>query len=653
MASREDGGKIRYEEIHSLLDFFSKNTFKTKDTQGNSRLKVIHRKCLDLFAKDYKYATIDNSGGELCGHYPAKLVLLEYEVDDATRNTKVGSLYDLGWMHDLFTKARLARCRSRFVVPVMLYEGKHICRSATLASGAEVYGRSGLDFLFSGGESIPSEDGMVSNGMSRDQAVYVPNGNRNRAVMQRSFFSGLPLLWNAFFIPPVSAMSEWQLVDSIRMQDIRLLKALNIGTIVDLMVENKKVKFGMQVTSSEKVDKEHRYADFTLISVPYPGCEFFKDYRDNDYVAEGLVFEWNQGYVDADLQVPQSLIEKSRCLGIDWDRYRSWDLIKLTQNYLRLMLYCLHHGESGLLVHCISGWDRTPLHTSLLRLSLWADGKMHKSLSALEMLYLTIAYDWQLFGHNLQDRLSKGEEIFFFCFNFLKHIAGDEFCIDRVKGETNRPTRSDSEPQFDDTVLIGIEDGSSPARRHRDSSGSMSSIGSMSNCVLDGTTVPFTVGDDSPFSGERHPNGNIPIMMQPMAQRAVLGSAASSACSSPMAVPSKKPTPVEAGSKSGSSVGSWQIVTESGSIRGFTTSRDSPVLVGSESSGSSGPGSSPPEPKEASMRKMRLEEVRCIFLAHYSAVVGMRNGPEYGGGLSGFMGQLASKVGFRARANIV
>eukprot|EP00058_Branchiostoma_floridae_P009001 XP_002594489.1 hypothetical protein BRAFLDRAFT_87681 [Branchiostoma floridae] len=605
MASREDGGKIWYEEIHSLLDFFSKNTFKTKDTQGNSR-------------------TIDNSGGELCGHYPAKLVLLEYEVDDATRNTKVGSLYDLGWMHDLFTKARLARCRSRFVVPVMLYEGKHICRSATLASGAEVYGRSGLDFLFSGGESIPSEDGMVSNGMSRDQAVYVPNGN-----------------------------SEWQLVDSIRMQDIRLLKALNIGTIVDLMVENKKVKFGMQVTSSEKVDKEHRYADFTLISVPYPGCEFFKDYRDNDYVAEGLVFEWNQGYVDADLQVPQSLIEKSRCLGIDWDRYRSWDLIKLTQNYLRLMLYCLHHGDSGLLVHCISGWDRTPLHTSLLRLSLWADGKMHKSLSALEMLYLTIAYDWQLFGHNLQDRLAKGEEIFFFCFNFLKHIAGDEFCIDRVKGETNRPTRSDSEPQFDDTVLIGIEDGSSPARRHRDSSGSMSSIGSMSNCVLDGTTVPFTVGDDSPFSGERHPNGNVPIMMQPMAQRAVLGSAASSACSSPMAVPSKKPTPVEAGSKSGSSVGSWQIVTESGSIRGFTTSRDSPVLVGSESSGSSGPGSSPPESKEASMRKMRLEEVRCIFLAHYSAVVGMRNGPEYGGGLSGFMGQLASKVGFRARANIV
>lgn len=36
--------------------------------------------------------------------------------------------------------------------------------------------------------------------------------------------------------------------------------------------------------------------------------------------------------------------------------------------------------DSGLLVHCISGWDRTPLFISLLRLSLWAvsmDGLGH------------------------------------------------------------------------------------------------------------------------------------------------------------------------------------------------------------------------------------------------------------------------------------
>ena len=54
--------------------------------------------------------------------------------------------------------------------------------------------------------------------------------------------------------------------------------------------------------------------------------------------------------------------------------------------------------EHGILVHCISGWDRTPMFISLLRLSLWADGRIHQSLTVDEMLYLTLAYDWYLFG---------------------------------------------------------------------------------------------------------------------------------------------------------------------------------------------------------------------------------------------------------------
>ena len=34
---------------------------------------------------------------------------------------------------------------------------------------------------------------------------------------------------------------------------------------------------------------------------------------------------------------------------------------------------CYHFAvDGGILVHCISGWDRTPLFISLLRLSLWA-----------------------------------------------------------------------------------------------------------------------------------------------------------------------------------------------------------------------------------------------------------------------------------------
>jgi len=77
----------------------------------------------------------------------------------------------------------------------------------------------------------------------------------------------------------------------------------------------------------------------------------------------------------------------------------SFAVVLLSQNYLRLLLTYIEDPESdsGLLVHCISGWDRTPLFVSLLRISLWADGEVHQTLNAAEMLYLTIAYDWLLF----------------------------------------------------------------------------------------------------------------------------------------------------------------------------------------------------------------------------------------------------------------
>lgn len=36
----------------------------------------------------------------------------------------VQSMYDLNQLHKVVTGARIARCRQRFVVPVILFEGK-------------------------------------------------------------------------------------------------------------------------------------------------------------------------------------------------------------------------------------------------------------------------------------------------------------------------------------------------------------------------------------------------------------------------------------------------------------------------------------------------------------------------------------------------
>lgn len=183
-----------------------------------------------------------------------------------------------------------------------------------------------------------------------------------------------------------------------------------------------------RVTSSEKVDKENRYSDFTVISLPYPGCEFFREFRDNNYTHESLVFDWSQTHVNADITIPTDTIS-SQLLHINWDQYKVWDLVTITQNYLKLCLKYLQDNNSGLLIHCISGWDRTPLFISLLRMSLWADGVVHQSLNAQQMIFLTVAYDWFLFGHDLPDRLTKGEDIFMFCFYALKYITEEDFSI--------------------------------------------------------------------------------------------------------------------------------------------------------------------------------------------------------------------------------
>lgn len=140
-----------------------------------------------------------------------------------------------------------------------MYKGKYISRSATLSGGPEIYGRSGLDYFFYGldatkatqlDEAVEFESQDSASVEENSQQVLTSPTDRDRTN------------------------GDWQLFDRVRSQDIKLLKALNVGIIVDFMVEKKKVKFGMNVTSSEKVDKEKRYADFTLISLPYPGKTF-------------------------------------------------------------------------------------------------------------------------------------------------------------------------------------------------------------------------------------------------------------------------------------------------------------------------------------------------------------------------------------------
>ncbi|XP_069871582.1 phosphatidylinositol-3,5-bisphosphate 3-phosphatase MTMR14 isoform X4 [Dipodomys merriami] len=538
--------------LGELLEEFSRTPYRAKDGGGTSGSKVerIEKRCLELFGQDYCFSVIPNVNGDICGHYPRHIVFLEYECSEKEKDT-FQSTVQVSKLQDLIHRSKMARCRGRFVCPVILFKGKHICRSATLAGWGELYGRSGYNYFFSGGvddawadvEDVTEEDYTLRSG-------------------------------------------DVHLFDKVRGYDIRLLRYLSVKYICDLMVENKKVKFGMNITSSEKVDKAQRYADFTLLSIPYPGCEFFKEYKDRDYMAEGLIFNWKQ----------------------------SWDLVQQTQNYLKLLLSIVNSDDdSGLLVHCISGWDRTPLFISLLRLSLWADGLIHMSLKPAEILYLTVAYDWFLFGHMLVDRLSKGEEIFFFCFNFLKHITSEEFSALKTQRRKSLPARD---------AGFSVEDICMLRRRDR---GSTTSLGSDFSLVMESS--PGALGSFTYEAVELVPAG------------AQTQAAWRKSCSSsPQSVLWNRPQPSE---------------DRLPSHPGLAEAKSSSSSSSNHSDNFFRMGSSPlevPRPRLAALsdREARLQEVRSAFLAAYSRTVGLRAAaPSPSGAIGGLLEQFVRGVGLR------
>ncbi|XP_073206890.1 phosphatidylinositol-3,5-bisphosphate 3-phosphatase MTMR14 isoform X3 [Lepidochelys kempii] len=553
-----------------------------------AEVERIEKRCLELFGRDYCYSLIQNVNGEICGHYPRQIVFLEYESTDRDRNM-FESTVQVSKLQDLISRSKMARCRGRFVCPVILYKGKHVCRSATLAGWGELYGRTGYNYIFSGGSDDPWAD---TEDLSEEDSAF-----RN---------------------------ADSQLFDKVRGHDIKLLRYLSVRYICDLMVENKKVKFGLNVTSSEKVDKAQRYADFTLLSIPYPGI---------------------------------GLMSRGTPKG------QSWDLVQQTQNYLKLLISLINgDDDSGLLVHCISGWDRTPLFVALLRLSLWADGLIHASLEPAEILYLTVAYDWFLFGHMLVDRLSKGEEIFFFCFNFLKHITSEEFSAVTLQ------RRKSLLPGFtvEEICMLKQRDRGSTTSLSSDFSlvleSSPGASGSFTSEVVElmpagtqtqaawrksRTSSPQTVlWSRTPQSEDRLPY-----------QEAKSSSSSSSnhsdtflrVGSSPLEVP--KPRSVDhslPGSSVSTDFGSWQMVTGCGSIQEHAILSTDAAL----------PGSFPDELPNSGLlvpvagRESRLEEVRSAFLATYSSTIGLKAVPSSpAGALGGLLEQFARGVGLRGSSS--
>lgn len=85
-------------------------------------------------------------------------------------------------------------------------------------------------------------------------------------------------------------------------------------------IHNNKMFIIFSVTSSEKIDETNKYNVFRIVPTPYPGCEFFYDFKKNNYSSEGLMFNWTNPNFNSSLKVkPNPAIDQ---LDIPWSQYK-------------------------------------------------------------------------------------------------------------------------------------------------------------------------------------------------------------------------------------------------------------------------------------------------------------------------------------------
>ncbi|XP_066246873.1 myotubularin-related protein 14 [Euwallacea similis] len=580
-------------DICAFLTYFSHNTYS-----------VVHPKeepvpymsvALKLMEKDYIVVKIDNKDGLLCPQYPEIIPIMEsprkvttiYENEEETQPDNI----DVTEITNLWQSGNLARCRLRFPVPVILFNGKHICRSSTLSGEPEVCVRTGLTKI-SGSELI--------HGLK--ECWWPTEGLGPYPEIEEDESEGP--------VPCDNDVRAQRICDRVRSFDIKLLKRLNVNTIVDIMVEKRKVKHSIYVSASEKVDL-NRYSSFKVINLPYPGCEFFKEFHDAMYSPAGLLYKWDDPANDAVLSLPNDGIERN--IAINWEQYKEWDLVLITQNYMKYILRRLQEDTSGLLLHCISGWDRTPLFMSLIRLSLWADSLIHQSLTEHEILYFTLVYDWYLFGHHLANRLYKNEEIMAFCFDFLKYIVGDEYSLKSSKKKHSEEMKVDESrsPSRSSNSSVCADDNTS-IKRKKNLSNDFLMAGGSENSNDSTMTMEFPFEDsNSPPDASTIDHSN-PVEGGKVVFDDVLMDQCGDDLSkpkvlSPTSLQHKRTSPIPVATvnpsrrqrsestSSTASTKSWQFITESGSVEKDTTYK-------------------PP-------RQQRLEAVRSLFNSFYQKTV--------------------------------
>lgn len=284
----------------------------------------------------------------------------------------------------------------------------------------------------------------------------------------------------------------------------------------------------------------------------------------------------------------------------------------------------------------------------------------------------------------LPDRLSKGEEIFFFCFNFLKHIVSEKFSAVR-KHRTKNANVKDGDFTVDDLCQLKsrdrgsvtslssefsliTEEGGAASSLTNDSVDLFSSQPQVSSWRKGPTSSPqMVVWNKNPLDEQlSHPLNEARSSSSSSSNQSE--HSATRTGSSPLAVPGRRLAAdyTRSGSSLSTEYGSWQIVSGCGSIHdhahfppplasasstssAVASAYDSPLPFSFHDEGPS--GRMCPFPSE---RQARLEAVREVFLAAYSSTVGLKSAVSSpSGAITGLLEQFARGVGLRGTNAIV
>jgi hypothetical protein len=115
---------VGLDDIKTLLQVFVVSQFRSREPDATT--ERIQSLCASLFSCDQETESlliIGNQTGELSSTYPPQLLV------PASHRVPI----DRKRLQQLISKAKIARCRCRFPVPVVLFNDKYICRSATLS----------------------------------------------------------------------------------------------------------------------------------------------------------------------------------------------------------------------------------------------------------------------------------------------------------------------------------------------------------------------------------------------------------------------------------------------------------------------------------------------------------------------------------------